>query len=284
MAGHCEDKNFSVYIGNRDCGKGVIYDSLKHAFENYVKSFELSMIQYQRESNQDETSRKLYWLLDLEFARLAVSQEIPAVEKKMKTCGKTLKKLTGGGDEHIARRNYDRVDTHFKIDSTFLMMGNNEMFADTQDCFQHCIDFHSVIQFKSQEEIDEMIKNKEDDNIISIYKVRDTKIKEKCTEEEWKNAMIYLLFENYKNEPVSTFKQKDDCEENEKTLRKRILEAFTITSKKEDYLTCDTVHNMLDDSKTKIKIELESLNVFKKKQTSGEDRNKQCYIGIKLKI
>ena len=93
LCGHCEDKNFSVYIGNRDCGKGVIYDSLKHAFESYVKPFELSMIQYQRETNQDETSRKLYWLLDLEFARLAVSQEIPAVEKGMKTCGKILKKL-----------------------------------------------------------------------------------------------------------------------------------------------------------------------------------------------
>ena len=45
IAGHNEDKNWATYIGNRDCGKGVIYDSLVNAFEGYVKSFELSMTQ-----------------------------------------------------------------------------------------------------------------------------------------------------------------------------------------------------------------------------------------------
>ena len=283
LCGHCEDKNFSVYIGNRDCGKGVIYDSLKNAFENYVKPFELSMIQYQRETNQDETSRKLYWLLDLEFARLAVSQEIPAVEKGMKTCGKLLKKLTGGGDEHIARRNYDRVDTHFKIDSTFLMMGNNEMLVDKQDTFEHCIEFNSVIQFKSQADIDIMIKNGEDEKIIQIYKVGDPNIKNKCMTEKWKNAMIYLLFKNYKETPVSTFKKIDDVEDNEKSLRKRILESFTITGKINDYITCEEVNNILSESKGKIKIELESLNVIRKKQTKGDERNKQCYFGLTKK-
>jgi hypothetical protein len=281
LSGHCEDKNFSVYIGNRDCGKGVIYDSLKHAFENYVKPFELSMIQYQRETNQDETSRKLYWLLDLEFARLAVSQEIPAVEKGMKTCGKILKKLTGGGDEHIARRNYDRVDTHFKIDSTFFILGNNEMLVDKQDAFEHCVEFNSVIQFKSKDEIDLMIKNEEDEKIIQIYKVADPNIKNQCMTEEWKNAMIYLLFKNYQDRPVSTFKKKDDYDDNEKSLRKQILEAFTITGSKDDYVTCEDVNNILSsESKGKIKIELESLNVIKKKQNKNEDRNKHCYFGM----
>jgi hypothetical protein len=66
MTGHCEDKNFSVYIGNRDCGKGVIYDSLKYAFESYIKPWELSVIQYQRETNHRETSRDLYWLIDFQ--------------------------------------------------------------------------------------------------------------------------------------------------------------------------------------------------------------------------
>ena len=59
IAGHNEDKNWATYIGNRDCGKGVIYDSLVYAFEGYVKSFELGMIQYQRKTSSDETSRKM---------------------------------------------------------------------------------------------------------------------------------------------------------------------------------------------------------------------------------
>ena len=283
IAGHCEDKNFSVYIGNRNCGKGVIYEGLKCAFEYYVKPFELSMVQYQRETNSDEVSRKMYWLLDLEFARLALSQEIPAVEKNMKTCSKTFKKLTGGGDEHIARRNYDRVDTHFKIDSTFLIMGNNEMLADKQDLFEHCIEFHSVIQFKTQEEIDKMKADNEDEKIIQIHKVKDETIKEKCHTEAWKNAMIYLLYENYKDKPVSTFKKIDTYDEDEQPLRKRILENFDITGNMEDYITSADIHEILHDSKQKVKIELESLNVIRKQQTKGEDRKKQCYFGLRKK-
>jgi len=284
IAGHCEDKNFSVYIGNRDCGKGVIYDSLTCAFENYVKSWDLSNIQYQRETHQQETSRDLYWLIDLQFVRLAISQEIPAVEKNMKTCSKKFKKMTGGGDEHIARRNFDRVDTHFKIDTTFLMMGNNEMLADKQDLFEHCVEFHSVIQFKSQKQIDAMIEDKEDEQILQIYKVGDPNIKERCKTDEWKNAMIYLLYEHYQDKPVSTFKKIEDSDDTEKSLRKRILENFIITGKKEDYMTCEQVHSILLDSKQKVKIELESLNVFKKQQTSGEDRKKQCFFGLKRKV
>lgn len=283
IAGHCEDKNFSVYIGNRNCGKGVIYEALKCAFEHYVKPFELSMVQYQRETNSDEVSRKMYWLLDLEFARLVISQEIPAVEKNMKTCAKTFKKLTGGGDEHIARRNYDRVDTHFKIDSTFLIMGNNEMLADKQDLFEHCLEFHSVIQFKTQEEIDKMKEDNEDEKIIQIHKVKDESIKEKCHNEAWKNAMIYLLYQNYKDTPVSTFRKIDTYDEDEQPLRKRILENFIITGNMDDYITCADIQDILHDSKQKIKIELESLNVFKKQQTKGNDRKKQCYFGIQQK-
>lgn len=177
----------------------------------------------------------------------------------------------------------DRVDTHFKIDSTFLIMGNNEMLADKQDLFEHCIEFHSVIQFKTQEEIDKMIADNEDEKIIQIHKVKDETIKEKCHSEGWKNAMIYLLYENYKDKPVSTFKKIDTYDEDEQPLRKRILENFDITGNMDDYITSAEIHEILHDSKQKVKIELESLNVIRKQQTKGEDRKKQCYFGLRKK-
>ena len=191
----------------------------------------------------------------------------------MKTCGKILKKLTGGGDEHIARRNYDRVDTHFKIDSTFFILGNN----DKQDAFEHCVEFNSVIQFKSKDEIDLMIKNEEDEKIIQIYKVADPNIKNQCMTENWKNAVIYLLFKNYKSSAVLTLKKIDDCDDSGKSLRKQILEAFTITGNMNDYVICEEVNNILSESKGKIKIELESLYVIKKKQKQKEDRDKNVF-------
>jgi hypothetical protein len=285
IAGHNEDKNWATYIGNRDCGKGVIYDSLVNAFESYVKSFELSMIQYQRQTESNETSRKLYWLLDLEFVRLGINQEIPpSVKQGMKTCGKTLKKMTGGNDDMIARRNYDRVDTHFKIDTTFLIMGNNEILVDTEDAFEHRIDFSSVIQFKTQEEINQMIENGVPKMVIQAYKIKDENIKIKCTTDEWRNAMVYILFETYKKTPVSTERRSDEVlEAVNRTLRQAIIETFDITFDLQDELLCTVVEELLDADKKKIKNELESMKIKKVKCKKGANRDKLVYVGMKTK-
>jgi hypothetical protein len=280
LAGNMEDKNWAYYLGNRNCGKGVIYDSLAYGFETYVQTFELSMIQYQRQTNSDETSRKLYWLMDLEFTRLAILQEIPDIHQNMQTCGKTLKgKLASGGDNIRARRNYDRKDTIFKIDATFMMMGNNELFVDTPDAFETCVEFSSVIEFKTQEEIDEMIADKEDQLVIDSFKIRDDTTKDNCKTEEWQNAIVYLIFENYKKYAVSVYKNADDGDNY--NLRKSILKNFTITGNSKNYLLCEEVHAALGDCKKKICNEFKSMGVMKKKNKNvGNDRDKFCYYGI----
>ena len=90
-----------------------------------------------------------------------------------------------------------------------------------------------------------------------------------------------FIIQKLQSSAVLTLKKMDDCDDSGKSLRKQILEAFTITGKKDDYVTCEDVNNILStESKGKIKIELESLNVIKKKQNKIEDRNKQCYFGM----
>ncbi len=199
IAGNCEDKNWASYVGNRDCGKGVFNDALKYAFEDYVQPFELGNILHERSSNCEEISRKLYWLLDFEFVRLGISQETPEPDSNLKLNSKIQKKLSGGGDTHVARRNYDRVDTKFLIDTTFCYMGNHELKADSNDVFEHHIEFSSVVQFKSQEEINIMRENGENELLINSFKIKDPNIKPNTQTEEWKNAMVMLLFLNWKD-------------------------------------------------------------------------------------
>ena len=242
------------------------------------------MIQYQRKTSSDETSRKMYWLLDLEFVRLGINQEIPSHLHCMQTCGKTLKKMTGGNDDMIARRNYDRVDTHFKIDTTFFMMGNNSLLVDTDDAFEHRIAFNSVIQFKTQEEIDHMRANDVDPRIIEIYKIKDDNIKMKCTTEDWRNAMVYLLFENYKTSPVSTAKKSDDIEDENQTLRQLILEKFELTGDSNHEILCTLAVKILDGvDKGKLKSELASMHVTTKKSKKKQYRDAVVFVGIKEK-
>ena len=65
---------------------------MKHACENYVASFKLDNILVQREGNHKETAKDFYWLMDLEFVRLAVSQETPNDSDKYKISATLIKK------------------------------------------------------------------------------------------------------------------------------------------------------------------------------------------------
>ncbi len=245
------------------------------------------MIQYQRKTASDETSRKMYWLLDLEFVRLGINQEIPSHLQCMQTCGKTLKKMTGGNDDMIARRNYDRTDTHFKIDTTFfIMMGNNGLLVDTDDAFEHRIEFTSVIQFKTQEEIDHMRANGVDPRVLEVYKIKDDNIKMKCTSEDWRNAMVFLLFENYKTSPVFTAKKSDDIEDEHQTLRQLILEKFDLTGELTDEIPCTVVVEKLSvRDKRKLTSELNSMHVRKIKSKTKKFRDQVVFVvGIKEKM
>lgn len=90
IAGHFEDKNFATYLGNRNCGKGLLYELSKHAFGDYVNSFEILNLMYNRQTDTQDTSKKNYWVLPLQFVRLAISQEIPEPKTGLKVEGKAL--------------------------------------------------------------------------------------------------------------------------------------------------------------------------------------------------
>jgi hypothetical protein len=284
LAGHHEDKRWATYLGNRNCGKGVEYDLLSEGFESYVSTFELGNILYCRKTAGTENvdcSKKLYWLIDLEFVRLSVSQEIPDCNSGLQVNSKQLKKITGGGDTIIARRNYDRRDTHFKIDTSFYIKGNNTLICDNVDCDETRVEFCSVVQFKTEEEIEIMKQEGRDEKEMIRYKVSDKDIKNKCKSTEWKNAIVYLIFQNYSDKCVE-IKKSFDIEDN--TLLGSIHEKYELTYNKDDCILCNDVHSEMNSfDKGKIALELNAMNIFKKKNRTKELKNKWCYFGIKLK-
>jgi hypothetical protein len=247
IAGHFEDKRWATYLGNRNCGKGVEYDILSSAFGEYVSTFELGNLLYNRKSAGMENldcSKKLYWLIDLEFVRLAISQEVPDIKSGLCINSKIMKKITGGGDEIVARRNFDRKDTHFRSDASYYVKGNSSLLLDSEDCDENRIEFESVVQFKSQDEIIKL-QDQYDVDEMERFKIADPDIKDKCRSVGWCNAFT-----------------KDDT----------------------PILVSDVVSLMGCFDKKKVEAELQSRNIFKKKHTKkGELRDKWVYYGIKRK-
>ena len=284
IAGHNEDKVWASYLGNRNCGKSIQYDLLKTGFGDYVSSFEIGNIMYCRKGSSFDkvSSVKLYWTLDLEFVRLAISQEIPDDKKEFVIDGKSIKKLTGGGDEMIARRNYDRFDTKFYMDTTLMAMGNSQLIPDTPDCNETRLEFSSVRQFISQEELDEKLKNPDifGEYEMKRYKVRNPELKAKCKTEEFGNAMVMLLYQNYYDNQVEIKRDIEELEQND--LLKNLLSKFEITNKTDDTLYIKVVSDEMSNfDKGKLKTELSNMGIIKKKATSGDLKGKYIYAGIK---
>ncbi|KAJ1641078.1 hypothetical protein T492DRAFT_831549 [Pavlovales sp. CCMP2436] len=82
FAGHCEDKNFIEYCGNRNCGKDIQSDILKAAFGDNVNSFELGYFLYiyflynrMTPASSDPTPILKCWILDLQIVRLTISRD-----------------------------------------------------------------------------------------------------------------------------------------------------------------------------------------------------------------
>ncbi|MCX6210233.1 MAG: hypothetical protein NTZ59_12245, partial [Bacteroidetes bacterium] len=220
-----------------------------------------------------ETAKDSYWLLELEFMRLAIAQETPNAKDNYKISGSLLKKMASGGDTQIARRNYDRKDTHFIIDATLFIFGNSSLECSTSDCNEHRFEFESKIQFKSEAQINTLLKYNLPQNIQeSHFGVINTKLKEKCQSIEWGNAFILLIMKYYKNQPLSVIQTSNVEGEEETPLICKIFEKYIITTDPKNIILAGDVER--------------SLGVIKQKYKGGNKnfRDKMCYIGIKEKI
>jgi hypothetical protein len=282
LAGEVGDKTWATYVGNRNCGKGVLFCLLK-AFGDYVKDFSVQHIMCER-NRKAETARDLYWLLDHEYTRVAVSQEVPDDTKNLKVKGDAIKHIVSGGDTQIARRNYDRIDTHFKVDASLFILGNDhlDVEGDSNECR---LQFESAIQFKSAEyianvrnyQVDETPDEKEvKEAMASKYRVADPEIKKKCLSPEWQFGFIQLMMSYYRKEAVMV----ENEEEEEDTIIGKVMKDWTITKDVKDIQLCA----LFKHYGSKISSELALIGVKKAKHTKKDEYfQKTVYYGIKPK-
>jgi len=284
IAGFNGDKNYGTYNGNRNCGKGILY-SLFEAFYDYIKPFDLSNVLVGRNDNKtQESSRMMYWLMDYEFIRLSIAQETPKPEENMKINGRLFKKINSGGDTQTARRNYDRKDTNFVIDTTLFIAGNNELKYTENDVKEQEISFVGIKQFRTKEEIDQMRKNGIDEIVLKQFGIKDNNLKDIVKTDEYQKAFIYLIYSSFKKYAVPVKLKYDEDDENNNTpLTQRILNNYVVTNNKDDKIL---VSDFIIEGFNKDKIEkaLNNIGIGKMKWNKRDEcRNKWVYIGIRKK-
>ena len=238
LAGHIEDKNWGVGIGERDCGKGVLVGMLENCFGEYCRSTNSENFLFKK--GQSDSAKALSWLVPFEFKRLLLTNEITIdSEGKIRINGNTLKKLSSGGDKIEARVNH-KDEINFKIQARVCMFCNDLPPIEPADTKETSYMFRfpskflnpdddrlgkpimRPVMYETEEgevkyELDEDGEKKMI-NICNFYK-KDDDIKAWCRKEEVMNAFIYIIFQNYGDKaliPDNMKEEMNDFKEEEK--------------------------------------------------------------------
>ena len=87
----------------------------------------------------------------------------------------------------------------FNIDATIMVFGNNELSisGEKHDSDQHHLKFTGVKQYVTPAKYEEY--RTYGDAFLSAYAVRDGNFKENIKTDDYKNAMVYLFYENFQS-------------------------------------------------------------------------------------
>jgi hypothetical protein len=247
MAGHVEDKVWGLFIGSRNCGKGILETLFKQTFQNYIKTINAEVFLCERLTDGD-SAKKLSWLMDLEFARLTFTQEckFDNTNKNVKIDGNKIKKFASGGDTINARKNY-KDEREFKIQSAISFNGNDLPPISPIDAMETCTTFSSTKQFKTPEQIQDRINNGATELEISMYEVADPELKNKCASVLWSDAFIHLIVDNYCLKSVMCVNKFLE-DSNESNLITLILSSFEITKADSDKIPNNVLKEWCDNN------------------------------------
>ena len=265
ITGNFEDKNFMSYMGNRDCGKGILYALFEWAFKGYIGSFNLENITCKRESNKSsDLAKENAWLLPLEFVRFAISQETDDndngnIKQTLKLSNKAMKSIMSGGDKIKARGLYKDIKD-ITLELAFGIFGNNEISISGNDSSKHHLKFSGVKSFVTIEEY-ESSKEQFGDAYVSSYSIRDDTLKDKVKTDDYANAMVYLLYENFIDKPISIINNENENDDDEAycPVRTNIFKMFEITGEDSDRISKDQLYEIVGGDKKKIINELKQL-------------------------
>jgi hypothetical protein len=115
--------------------------------------------------------------------------------------------------------------------------------VEPADALETCYQYTSVSQFKSQEEINEMIANDCDPLLIKKFLVKDETIKDKCKSADWGDAYILLLMNSFKDQPSPHSRVVDDSENMD--LAFKIFESFSF-NEKESFVSFTDIKKWID--------------------------------------
>ena len=284
MAGHVEDKQWIVMIGERNCGKGVLTTLFQSCFKEYARTTDANNFIAKRGSSDSALDKK--WLVPMDMARIVFTNEIDMTdgEKKTKLNSKCIKEVLASGGDEMTARGLFKSEVKFFLQCQFMLMCN-DLPECGEDAFKDCKEFHMGSQFVEGEPQENCIvkEYKKDDSIRNVYVKSESAIK----------AFTKVLFEHYSStKPEEPQQIKDASKDNlEESDLAQFKELYDFTNCDKDFITVQQFNYILEESslghmsKSKAKTWLEKMGIVVRPSSQmklGPDKkNTRIYKGIK---
>ena len=243
MAGNIEDKIWILLQGLRNCGKGVISDLLKNCFEAYINTTNIGNFFVKK--NNTDIAKSLSWMIDFEFSRLAITQEMSSDEQD-KIDGNMIKKFCSGGDTISARKNH-KDEYFFKLQSALMVCCNDCPDIKPTDAMEFCNEFQMKSKFVDK--VDKMDANSKL-NTFNYYEKDPTIKSELLNDPLIIMEFINVIFEAYNDEKEYPLTIKKSMEENEDDDDySKLFDLFNYTNDENNFLSNNELNNLLKANK-----------------------------------
>ena len=278
MAGHVEDKQWFVMIGERNCGKGVLTMLFRYCFQEYVQTTAANNFISKTRGSDDAMDKK--WVVPLDKARAVFTNEVDmrTEDKKTTLNGAMLKEILGSGGDELTVRTLHKTEVKFSLQCQFVMMCNDLPESNDKGAMSNCKEFHMESQFVDGEP--------KENCIVKEYK-KDDSIKDYIKTERAMKAFTHILFKHYSStKPKDPVQIKEACQSNtEESELSQFKELYNFTNKSDDFITILQFNYILEDSglsttKKKAKIWLKKMGI-KETTTRINSKVTKVYKGIK---
>ena len=263
------DKYYSVWVGVRNSGKGVLTKLYTKALNAYVSTFDANNL-IKKKGNNNETSKANGWKIPFCECRLVIGNEM-TIDSKSCIDGNQLKQIASGGDEITTRVNYG-FDTIHKVIGHLILFQNDFPDIHPTDTYQTMLYVDMPCAFQKEE------------SDLAIRRDPDTNIKDFIQNEEVYLALVDLLLDNYGAPNYSLMISQAKGIKNEETDSEfiKVKSLFNITTNKDDNLTITEIDNILLNNDIKLTNVCRN-RYFNKMGKTCKINNKKAYRFIKRK-
>ena len=199
ISGDTSSKEWMMFLGDRNSGKGIFNKLFETAFTSYITSTNSSNF-ICKKFNSGDAAKSYSWMMPFEFTRLIFTNEIKTtLDAKGKPDtyfdSEILKKISSGGDYIECRTNH-KDERKFHIQSSLIMCCNDEPYYTCNDATDYLNKFNMPCRFLTNEEYEKV-----NDTVKKqfIRQVADPCIKnEFCNNIDVIESFVNLIFEAYK--------------------------------------------------------------------------------------